>query len=45
MLQISLTGLVDYAHRINPETPIEETMRALAQLQSSVHSSVIILEY
>jgi aryl-alcohol dehydrogenase-like predicted oxidoreductase len=32
MLQNSLT-LIDYAHRMNPETPIEETMRALAQLQ------------
>lgn len=25
--------VADYAHRLNPETPVEETMRALAQLQ------------
>lgn len=26
-------NLVDYMHRANPETPIEETMRALAELK------------
>ena len=25
---------VDYAHRVNPATPIEETMKAMAQLQT-----------
>lgn len=33
-MQPSSLTLIDYAHRLNPETPIEETMRALAQLQS-----------
>lgn len=30
----SLLNLVDYCHRVNPETPIEETMTALSQLKA-----------
>ena len=26
--------LIDYVHHVNPETPIEETMRALAELKA-----------
>lgn len=30
--------LTDYAHRLNPEVPIERTMRALAELKTQVLS-------
>jgi aryl-alcohol dehydrogenase-like predicted oxidoreductase len=31
---MQLTDSTDYAHRLNPETPVEETMRALAELKA-----------
>lgn len=30
---VGLTSWLDYLHRANPDTPIEETMRAMAGLQ------------
>lgn len=34
--RLTMPGFPDYVHSVNPETPIEETMRALAELQAYV---------